>query len=94
MKFLLDESADSRLASYLTDRRHDVAVIARDHPLALPDREVLSIGAKARRHKDGVAQIASNPAKRLEGIALHAEGALKRRDLAGMSVGIAQQHLG
>lgn len=43
MKFLLDESADSRLASYLTDLGHDVTVIARDYPHALSDQEVLAI---------------------------------------------------
>lgn len=43
MKFLLDESADSRLASYLTNRGHDVTIIARDYPQALSDQEVLSI---------------------------------------------------
>jgi predicted nuclease of predicted toxin-antitoxin system len=46
MKFLLDESADSRLASYLRERGHDVTVIAHDYPHALADQAVLAI-AKA-----------------------------------------------
>lgn len=49
MKFLLDESADSRLASYLTQHGHDVTVIARDYPRALSDQEVLSIAQREDR---------------------------------------------
>ena len=49
MKFLLDESADSRLAAYLTDRGHDVKVVAQDYPHALSDREVLSIAQREDR---------------------------------------------
>jgi predicted nuclease of predicted toxin-antitoxin system len=49
MKFLLDESADSRLSVYLSDHGHDVTVIAREYPHALSDREVLSIGRQEER---------------------------------------------
>lgn len=43
MKFLLDESADSRLAPYLTGLGHDVETVAGDYTTALDDREVLAI---------------------------------------------------
>lgn len=49
MEFLLDESADFRLASYLIDRGHDVAVISRDYPGALADQEVLSLAERQGR---------------------------------------------
>lgn len=49
MKFLLDESADSRLASYLTKYGHDVTAIARDYQQALPDQEVPSIAKREGR---------------------------------------------
>ncbi len=43
MRFLLDESADARLAPYLARAGHDVTVIARDYPNALDDQTVLAI---------------------------------------------------
>lgn len=49
MKFLLDESADSRLTSYLNNYGHNVTVIARDYPHALSDQEVLSIAKREGR---------------------------------------------
>ena len=41
MRFQLDESADFRLGRYLGAQGHDVMAIARDHPQALRDNEVL-----------------------------------------------------
>lgn len=49
MRFLLDESADSRLAVYLRESGHDVTVIARDYPNALDDVEVLAIAVSEQR---------------------------------------------
>jgi predicted nuclease of predicted toxin-antitoxin system len=49
MKFLLDESAELRLASTLEEAGHDVTVIARDYPHALPDHEVLEIACDEQR---------------------------------------------
>ncbi len=43
MKFLLDESAEDRLASFLRDQGHDVTAIARDYAHALTDHDVLAI---------------------------------------------------
>ncbi len=49
MKFLLDESADFPLASFLKQLGHDVTAIAHDYPHALKDREVLSIAREEQR---------------------------------------------
>ena len=43
MKFLLDESTESRLAAWLASQGHDVAAIARDYPHAPADQDVLAI---------------------------------------------------
>jgi predicted nuclease of predicted toxin-antitoxin system len=43
MRFLLDESADSRLEAFLTGRDHVVLTLVRDYQPGLPDREVLRI---------------------------------------------------
>lgn len=48
MRSLLDESADARLATFLRQWGHDVAVIAIDHPASLSDRAILAIA-----HRDG-----------------------------------------
>ncbi len=48
MRFLLDESADARLAAHLRSRGHDVTVIAQDYPHALADPDVLAIA-----HREG-----------------------------------------
>jgi hypothetical protein len=48
MKFLLDESADLRLAARLRDLGHDVKSVAADYHYALPDPQVLSTA-----HQDG-----------------------------------------
>ena len=49
MKFLLDESAEYRLATWLTGQGYDVTAIARDHPHALTDYEVLGIARREGR---------------------------------------------
>ena len=49
MKFLLDESADIRLASYLQGLNHDVKVVAKDFKPSIPDSEVLAIALKEDR---------------------------------------------
>jgi predicted nuclease of predicted toxin-antitoxin system len=49
MKFLLDESAEYRLASFLTGQGHDVTAIAHDYPAAIADSEVLGIAASEQR---------------------------------------------
>lgn len=49
MKFLLDESAEFRLAAYLKHLGHDVTAIAHDYPHALPDPEVLAIARREQR---------------------------------------------
>ncbi len=43
MKFLIDESADARVADRLQELGHDVALVARDHRPGLPDPEVLAL---------------------------------------------------
>ncbi len=42
MKFLLDESAEFRLAAFLTNLGHDVTAIAVNYPSALRDPDVLA----------------------------------------------------
>ncbi len=49
MKFLLDESAEYRLAAFLADQGHDVTAIAHDYPHALADAAVLAIAKAERR---------------------------------------------
>lgn len=49
MKFLLDESAEYRIAHALRVRGHDVTAIAHDYPRALPDIEVLAIAVAEQR---------------------------------------------
>lgn len=49
MKFLLDQSSDARLISYLTSLGHDAVRIAKDYPPGLPDAQVLSIAYKENR---------------------------------------------
>jgi predicted nuclease of predicted toxin-antitoxin system len=43
MKFLLDQSTDARLLSYLKQRGHDATQIHQTYPESIPDEEVLSI---------------------------------------------------
>jgi predicted nuclease of predicted toxin-antitoxin system len=49
VKFLLDESADFRLAAFLVARGHDVTAIAHDYPKSLVDPDVLAISVRERR---------------------------------------------
>jgi predicted nuclease of predicted toxin-antitoxin system len=49
MKFLLDESADFPLATFLRELGHDVTAIAHDYPHALKDRQVLEIAVREQR---------------------------------------------
>jgi predicted nuclease of predicted toxin-antitoxin system len=49
MRFLLDESTEYRVASFLRDRGHDVTAVAHDYPAALLDEEVLEIARREER---------------------------------------------
>ena len=49
MRFLLDESAELRIAAFLRLAGHDVTSIAENHPRSIPDREVLRIANAERR---------------------------------------------
>lgn len=49
MRFLLDESADARIARHLRSLGHDVTTIAADHAASLEDREVLAIAHREER---------------------------------------------
>lgn len=45
MRFLLDESAEFRIATHLKRPGHDVTAIAHDYPHALKDLDVLAIAS-------------------------------------------------
>lgn len=49
MEFLLDQSADFRLAAFLRERSHDVTAIGEDYPSGLADEEVLAIAEREGR---------------------------------------------
>ncbi len=49
MKFLIDESADARLAPYLSRLGHDVALVAADYSQGLGDPEVLALAEREQR---------------------------------------------
>ena len=49
MRFLLDESAEYRLAHWLRDQGHDVTAIAHDYPHALTDLAVLALARQEQR---------------------------------------------
>jgi predicted nuclease of predicted toxin-antitoxin system len=49
VRFLLDESAEHRLADLLTDLGHDVTTVARDYPRSLTDEAVLAIAVEEDR---------------------------------------------
>jgi len=49
MKFLLDESAEYRLATFLQEKGYNVTAIGHDYPHSLPDREVLAIAYEEQR---------------------------------------------
>jgi predicted nuclease of predicted toxin-antitoxin system len=49
MRFLLDESVDDPLSSFLKSLGHDTTAIAHDYPFALKDTEVLAIATSEQR---------------------------------------------
>jgi predicted nuclease of predicted toxin-antitoxin system len=49
MKFLLDQSTDSRLLSYLKQLGHDVTQIRQTYPESIPDEAVLSLALQQKR---------------------------------------------
>ena len=49
MKFLLDESAEVKLALFLESAGHDVEYVLRDFPVGLPDRAILARAHAAQR---------------------------------------------
>ena len=49
MKFLLDESAELRLAAYLREQGHDVTAVAVDYQASIKDEEVLAIAQAESR---------------------------------------------
>ncbi|MDP8925206.1 MAG: DUF5615 family PIN-like protein [Chloroflexota bacterium] len=49
MKFLIDESADARLAIHLRNLGHDVTLVATDYSPATKDSEVLRIAVREQR---------------------------------------------
>jgi predicted nuclease of predicted toxin-antitoxin system len=48
MKFLIDESADARLASYLSSQGHDAIFVAQSHGPGLSDERIFAIA-----HEEG-----------------------------------------
>jgi predicted nuclease of predicted toxin-antitoxin system len=49
MRFLLDESAEVKIAHFLESAGHDVAYVLRDFPVGLPDRAILERAHAAQR---------------------------------------------
>lgn len=49
MNFLLDQSTDARLVTWLTKRGHNARRIGWDYPQGLPDHEVLAIAQREGR---------------------------------------------
>ncbi len=49
MRFLLDQSADARLVSYLQSLGHNALRIGKEYPHGLPDARVLAIAHAERR---------------------------------------------
>jgi hypothetical protein len=49
MKFLLDQNADRRFASYLRGLGHEVTVVSVDYPPGLPDADILAIAQREGR---------------------------------------------
>lgn len=49
MKFLLDESAEFRISTFLKEQKHDVTAIAYDYPQSLPGQQVLAIARREQR---------------------------------------------
>jgi predicted nuclease of predicted toxin-antitoxin system len=49
MRFLIDESADARLAPYLRGIGHDVTVVAQDYPRSILDPEIMALAKREQR---------------------------------------------
>lgn len=49
MRFLIDESADTRVARPLRELGHDVTTVAGDHAMAMDDVDVLAIALREQR---------------------------------------------
>lgn len=49
MRFLLDESAEARIAAFLTGHGHDATRVGRDYPASLPDATVLALAHREQR---------------------------------------------
>ena len=49
MKFLLDQNAERRLASFLCNLGHNVKVVAIDYSVGIPDDQVLTQAYREKR---------------------------------------------
>lgn len=49
MKFLLDQSAEARIGTFLKSKGHDSTRVGLDHPAGLPDDQVLAIAVSEQR---------------------------------------------
>jgi predicted nuclease of predicted toxin-antitoxin system len=49
MRFLLDQNAEARIATFLNQLGHDATRVARDYPAGLPDERVLEIAHREQR---------------------------------------------
>ena len=49
MKFLLDQSAEERIGTFLSSLGHDAKRVGRDYPPGLPDEQVLEISNTEQR---------------------------------------------
>lgn len=49
MKFLLDQSAEARIGTFLNSIGHDSTRVGADHPPGLPDDQVLAISVSEKR---------------------------------------------
>jgi predicted nuclease of predicted toxin-antitoxin system len=49
MRFLLDQSTETRIATFLSSEGHDAKRVGRDYPPGLPDDQVLAIARSEQR---------------------------------------------
>lgn len=49
MRFLLDQSAEARIGTFLVSIGHDATRVGKDHPPGLPDNQVLAIAVAEDR---------------------------------------------
>ena|SRR5215212_3537845 len=49
MRFLLDQSAEARIGTFLVSQGHDATRVGKDHPPGLADEEVLAIAVAEGR---------------------------------------------